>query len=161
MDAYDDPEALLKLAYVGELIGVTPFYLQRQIHLGRLGAYRVGREWRVSRKQLDQWLRFIESPSKSERESRRGARENSRLAIDTIARDLHTLAEEARRRAIIRTCRKMQRREKANRADARSSPGADSKHTADRREVAGALREAVEALDVAGSKPLAAGRERS
>jgi len=64
MHPYDDPEALLKLAYVGELVGVTPDYLARQIKLGRLGAYRIGREWRVSRAQLAVWLRMIASCSK-------------------------------------------------------------------------------------------------
>jgi excisionase family DNA binding protein len=64
MDLYDDPEALLKLGYVAGLVGVTPDYLARQINLGRLGAYRIGREWRVSRAQLGEWLRMVESRSK-------------------------------------------------------------------------------------------------
>jgi excisionase family DNA binding protein len=64
MHAYDDPEALLKLGYVAELIGVTPEYLGKQIRLGRLAAYRIGREWRVSRKHLEEWLRMIESPAR-------------------------------------------------------------------------------------------------
>ena len=64
MHPYDDSQALLKLAYVAEIVGVTPGYLARQIMLGRLGAYRVGREWRVSRGQLEAWLRMIEAPSR-------------------------------------------------------------------------------------------------
>lgn len=64
MHPYDDPEALLKLSYVSELIGVSTEYLARQIRFGRLGAYRIGREWRLSRQQLAEWLRMVESPSK-------------------------------------------------------------------------------------------------
>jgi excisionase family DNA binding protein len=64
MHPYDDPEALLKLSYLSELLGVSTEYLARQIRLGRLAAYRVGREWRVSRTQLAEWLRMIESPSR-------------------------------------------------------------------------------------------------
>jgi excisionase family DNA binding protein len=60
MNPYEDPEALLKLVYVAELVGVTPEYLSRQIKLGRLGGYRIGREWRVSRQQLAEWLRMVE-----------------------------------------------------------------------------------------------------
>jgi excisionase family DNA binding protein len=64
MSPYDDSEALLKLAYVAELVDVTPEYLARQIKLGRLGGYRIGREWRVSRQQLAEWLRMVESRSR-------------------------------------------------------------------------------------------------
>ena len=64
MHPYDDPEALLKLSYVADLVGVTPEYLAQQIRLGRLAAYRIGREWRISRAHLADWLHMVESRSK-------------------------------------------------------------------------------------------------
>lgn len=64
MNAYDDPTQLLKLSELAELVRTTPAYLASEIRRGRLAAYRVGREWRVSRAHLDEWLRMVESRSK-------------------------------------------------------------------------------------------------
>ena len=64
MNTYDDPDCLLKLSEVAELIRVTPNYLATEIRRGRLAGYRVGREWRVSRPQLNEWLQMVESRSR-------------------------------------------------------------------------------------------------
>lgn len=64
MNTYDDPAQLLKLGEVAELVRTTPAYLAGEIRRGRLAAFRVGREWRVSREQLQEWLRMVESRSK-------------------------------------------------------------------------------------------------
>lgn len=57
-------ESFLILSEAAELIRVTPEYLRKQIRLGRLAGYRIGREWRVSREQLEAWLNMVESRSK-------------------------------------------------------------------------------------------------
>jgi excisionase family DNA binding protein len=64
VNAYDDPTKLLKLSELAELVRTTPAYLASEIRRGRLAAYRVGREWRVSRAHFDEWLRMVESRSK-------------------------------------------------------------------------------------------------
>jgi excisionase family DNA binding protein len=64
VNAHDDPTQLLKLSELAELVRTTPAYLANEIRRGRLAAYRIGREWRVSREQLEAWLNMIESRSK-------------------------------------------------------------------------------------------------
>ena len=64
MDNSGQPEPFLLLREAAELIRVTPEFLARQIRFGRLAGYRIGREWRVSREQLDVWLNLVESRSK-------------------------------------------------------------------------------------------------
>jgi len=64
MSAAEERDSLLRLNQAAELIQVRPAYLATEIRRGRLAAYRIGREWRVSRKQLDEWLRMVESRSK-------------------------------------------------------------------------------------------------
>jgi len=57
-------EPFLNLGEAAEIIRVTPEYLRQQLRLGRLAGYRIGREWRVSREQLDAWLTMLESRSR-------------------------------------------------------------------------------------------------
>ena len=64
MNAYDDPARLLTTNEAAELLQVSPDFIGKEIRLGRLAAYRVGREWRVSREQLETWLNMVESRSK-------------------------------------------------------------------------------------------------
>ncbi len=59
-----DEERLLKLSEAAEIVRCAPDYLAKQIRLRRLAGFRVGKEWRVSRKQLDEWLQMVESPSR-------------------------------------------------------------------------------------------------
>ncbi len=64
MDNSGQPEPFLLLREAAELVRVTPEFLARQIRLGRLASYRIGREWRISREQLETWLKMVESRSK-------------------------------------------------------------------------------------------------
>jgi excisionase family DNA binding protein len=55
---------IFTLVELSKQLQCSPGYLANEIRRGRLAAYRFAKGWRVSRAQLDEWLRMVESRSK-------------------------------------------------------------------------------------------------
>lgn len=54
---HDDSEALLSIENVAERLQLSPKSIRRLIERGELKAYKLGRQWRVSQKDFQTFLR--------------------------------------------------------------------------------------------------------
>lgn len=51
----DDPSRPIGLAQAAELLGVSHATLRAQVHRGRLRAIKVGRDWLVTREEVERY----------------------------------------------------------------------------------------------------------
>jgi excisionase family DNA binding protein len=50
------PDAIMTIDEVAEYLDLHPLTVRRLARDGEIPAFKVGRQWRVQRKLLDQWL---------------------------------------------------------------------------------------------------------
>ena len=57
MTANAETQKLLTIEETANLLRVSPRTIRRRIYAGEIGAYRLGRQWRIARIELEEHLR--------------------------------------------------------------------------------------------------------